>query len=378
MFAFDVSEIISFLSKELSPPTNVTVAFDTMRTRDLKRYLLKLGAESLEIDKLLLREELIALAIQLSFTEQMDRYNEYQIRVAYYLTIFLGVLVFAFAIKDIFYTFMTGFLSFFGSEIFQVQLKLKTVGLCIKKGRFLALAGLILSVICDCIINWVQLSILASWVLPNQSFLRKFMINTLSLPMSPHQLLGIGESNFALDMGPMITLAALRWLSRQFEAIVGQQLIDIVDKKYARRQARMAAFQSNDSYARNNTFFEDNSIFNRKRNNDAEEDLEEVKSKFFAKSPQRKNLQEVDTFADHLPDFLSTDDNSSSSKQRTASILEERDENSILEDASADGSSEYCIYCDALVKKSRMEQHKMYWCPNTVMTEQNDINQSVD
>ena len=50
MFEMDATKMLSFVWKELTPPGNLTLMFEGMRTRDLKRYLLKLGAETVQID----------------------------------------------------------------------------------------------------------------------------------------------------------------------------------------------------------------------------------------------------------------------------------------------------------------------------------------
>ncbi len=371
-----IGEILSFLAKELRAPeltTNVTGLIDSMRTRQLRSFLVKLGADRLEIDKLMLREELEGLAHQLVLDENQEKVNNYQIRVAYYVTILLGILVFVFAVKNLLFGFLQGIIQFFSGEIYQIRLKLKTMRMAVKNFRVVAIMGLLLSVLCDGLVNWIQMSILASWILPRHSFLRNYMIQTFSLPMSPAQLLGTGSSAFALDMGPMLTLWGLRWLSKQFEEVVGGNLIDIADKKWSKRQAKLNKHKARDSYARSGTFFDDNSPFVKDQ---TDEDLETVKGRFFGSSSKRDRKQNnasmnttgmtdenkhVDDYSDHLPDFLKGNNNGCGTGSGT-SILEEREEEDILNDAFEDGSSVICEKCGDMVKKERMDIHVTTWC----------------
>ena len=371
-----IGELVSFLARELSPPvltSNVTGLLDDMRTRQLRSFLTKLGADRLEVDKLMLREELVNLAYQLIQDENQEKSNNYKIRVAYYVTIFLGVLVFAFAVKDLFFGLgfglLQGIAQFFSSELYQIRLKLKTMRMAVRNARVMAIMGLLLSVLCDGLVNGIQMSILASWVLPRHSFLRGYLINTFSLPMSPAQLLGMGSSTFALDMGPMLTLWGLRWLSKQFEEIVGGSLIDIADKKWSKKRAKLNKHKERDGYARSGTFFDHDSPFVKSRE---DEDLDSLKGRFFGngKSGQQPsatatpsattndNYRGVDDYRDHLPDFLKR----SSGNGISASILEERDEGDILNDAFEDGSSLICEKCGDLVKRDRMDVHLSTWC----------------
>ena len=374
-----IGEVISFLAKELQPPeltSNVTGLIDSMRTRQLRSFLVKLGADRLEIDKLMLREELEGLAHQLVQDENQEKVNNYQIRVAYYVTIFLGVLVLAYVLKNLFFGILEGILQFFSGELYQIRLKLKTMKMAVKNFRVVAIMGLLLSVLCDGLVNWIQISILASWVLPRHSFLRNYLIQTFSLPMSPAQLLGAGSSAFALDMGPMLTLWGLRWLSKQFEEVVGGSLIDIADRKWSKKQAKMNKHKARDGYARSGTFFNDDSPFIRRRE---DEDLESIKGRFFGnRSRERNNFssnaagatdhdKHIDDYSDHLPEFLKGNKNGSTGGG--TSILEEREEGDILNDAFEDGSSVICEKCGDLVKRERMDIHVKTWCS---MNEESD------
>ena len=61
--------------------------------------------------------------------------------------------------------------------------------------------------------------------------------------MSPNSILGYGNSSFSIDMGPMITIWVLKWLSKKFEEIVGQQLIDIAESKNSKRYKKFYSHQ---------------------------------------------------------------------------------------------------------------------------------------
>ena len=372
-----IGEIVAFLTRELQPPEltkNVTGLIDSMRTRQLRSFLVKLGADRQETEKLMLREELESLAYQLVLDGDREKFNSYKIRIAYYVTIFIGVLVFSFAVKDLFFGLIQGVLQFFAGELYQVRLKLKTMRMAVKNFRVVAIISLLLSVLCDTLVNWIQISILASWILPRNNFLRRYLIQTFSLPMSPAQLLGVGSSAFALDMGPMITLWGLRWLSKQFEEVVGGSLIDIADRKWSRKQAKLNKHNPRDNYARSGTFFDENSSFIRRQ---TDEDLNSIKRRFFGNSAGKNGKQVntstcttgrehrdeyVDDYSDHLPEFLKGDRDAMGMDGGGVSILEEREEGDILNDAYEDGSSVICEKCGDLVKKERIDIHISTWC----------------
>jgi hypothetical protein len=220
-----------FSPPEMRNMTEVIENLYAMRGKNLKRLLLKLGAEHSVTSKLLDKKELIALAISLITEEEATKSNAYKVKVAYYVTIFLGLVLFIFVIKDFLIAFVEGVTSFFAAELFLFKTKCRTMKMAVKHGKIIGkgisvficefmlvlmsscllgldkgLLGLLLSLACDLLVNAIQLSIVGSWVIPRSSFLRRYLISTFSLPMSPQQMLGFGSSSFALDVGPMITL----------------------------------------------------------------------------------------------------------------------------------------------------------------------------
>ena len=180
-------------------------------------------------------------------------------------------------------------------------------------------------------------------------------------------MLGIGgASSFSLDMGPMVTLFVLRWLSNHFNEIVGSQLIDIVDKKNEKRYNRMNrnAERDGDSYSSTQTFFKSDSLFLNRRN-ESGSDENSWKQKFFGRNRSVSSKSP----ANESSDFVEYDDEADTLKpidfRNEDSILQERGDGSedILLDAFQDGSSIVCKLCNALINKDRWDVHQTVWCP---------------
>ena len=158
-------------------------AVRAMRTRPLQRLLLKLGMEQVEISKLINKAELIATALKLIDGEQKERNSSERLKIAYYVSIGLGICLLLYIIKDLLIAIAFSTRQFISEEIYRARIKLRMFRMAIKHRRLAAILALALSLICDFLVNSIHVSILASWVLPRSSFLRGYMISTFSLPM---------------------------------------------------------------------------------------------------------------------------------------------------------------------------------------------------
>jgi hypothetical protein len=293
----------------------MSVDFYSMRTRDLRRWLLKMGAEESDVSKILDKKELITLALNILKTQEFEKSYHDNLNKIYYGTIIMGVVIFIYLAKDLLISISSSLISFLMQEFFLVQIKFKILKKAIKHARIFAILTLLISILCDLTINCIQYSIILSWVIPRDNFLRFYLVKTFSIPMSPSNLLGFGSSMYSVDIGPMVTIWALKFLGKKFENIVGEQLIDVADLKNKKR-------------------FQNNNNFNSKKSSD------------------NSNLNYVNSNVD-ISDYSRN------------SILHDRNDGSeeILQDAYEDGSTIICQKCSSMIKKSRMDQHKEFWCP---------------
>lgn len=172
----------------------------------------------------------------------------------------------------------------------------------------------------------------------------------------------------------MITLFVLRWLSNHFNDIVGSQLIDIVDKKNAKRYNRRCRNSEgdSDSYSTTQTFFKHDSLF-LARDNSSGSDENSWKDRFYGRnkgvSSKLSTIENSDSIEyDELDTFKTVD------IMNENSILQEREDGSeeILFDAFQDGSSVICKLCKSLVKKDRWDVHQTVWCPSIQRDDERD------
>ena len=217
-----------------------------MRTRALKRFLTKHGINKAEMTKMLDKNELRVLALGIINEINSEKSNQAQIKLAFYVTVLLGVLLVVYLLKDVLFSVLQGIVSWCMGEIFQLKLKSKMIKLAMKNSRYSAIMYIILAIIINVIQTGIKTSIFASWVLPSGNFMRRYFIPTFSLPLSTENIFGRGAPAFGVDMGPMLTLYALGWLQNKLENLMAFELIDIVDAKNIKKRNK------NENYSTSN------------------------------------------------------------------------------------------------------------------------------
>jgi len=187
-----------------------------LRAKDLRNLLLqKLNVDRARIEKILDRQELKELAEMLL----SKRRDDLCFRTICITSIF-GVCIIIVAsialrnyttIKDIvaglFYTI------FPNNYIWQRKLKLLTVFSARKKRRIVGAISVLVSMILEVVLLWVQISALLSWIIPVGSTLRTFLFFGFSFQVGNAMLTNVSQApDFNIDLGPVITLMVLRWV----------------------------------------------------------------------------------------------------------------------------------------------------------------------
>eukprot|EP01041_Mallomonas_annulata_P004827 gene4827-9626_t len=198
-----------------------------MRVRDLRRLLSKFGMSQYDTSKILDKSELIKMAI--SYME-VEKRNEIARNRSHIILLCLSVVVIiSLAIyfrKYLKYWYRSA-RSFFKSSSYQLRIKLKLIKLLIKHRLPFATLSMITTLMLDILMPAIQVSTLASWIIPSNSSLRKYFIPTLPVVIGPQMLSGNGfssTSSSGLNIGPMITLYICSWCKHQLQEYSSKHL----------------------------------------------------------------------------------------------------------------------------------------------------------
>jgi hypothetical protein len=198
--------------------------YSSMRARDLKRHLLRLGVQEAAVNGLLDKADLIALAD--AFMHQQKEL-EHQVRIVG-VVLLIGVILWLYRIRHHIYNFIVGCVEWLKSYFYPIQLKIPSLRYAWRKRLLLAGAYLLLSIVIDLYISYVQLSVLSSWILPADSTINRFSARVPSMSVSPASLLAAQSGNatdsnsFSLNVGPVIALWVCRYTKSHLESVAAE------------------------------------------------------------------------------------------------------------------------------------------------------------
>jgi uncharacterized protein YggT (Ycf19 family) len=122
------------------------------------------------------------------------------------------------------------------------------ISFSIKKGIVIGAVLLATSIAIDVALCWMQVCVALSWVVGYASPIRRFFLPTLSVPIHPRMLMGNKTqeggvlervSNMGgMDIGPMVTLWALQWVSKKLEEMAAAAMLPELEEKNKRRETR--------------------------------------------------------------------------------------------------------------------------------------------
>lgn len=224
-----------------------------MRSRDLRKHLLKLGYDRDELSKVLDRKELKVIAEE--FYSQKKQYDDDAAYRARGVQFSVGCIVVAsiFIFWEPISSLLSGLKSWFDGFIYQIKERLRLISMSIVNRFPLAAVCLMLAVVLDISVPLIQLSILASWIIPAASPFRRFLIPMPNFPITINHFVGKkdGRSTKASssigdigDMGVNVAPMVLMWISSYFkhrlEDFGASRLISVVEAKQKRRDNREA------------------------------------------------------------------------------------------------------------------------------------------
>jgi hypothetical protein len=226
-----------------------------MRASEIKNLLIqKFGVDPATIAKIMDRAELKQMLMTFMIDQQTkDSRDAIISSVMHYLYIFAGCVLFFLAFQPI-----IGLLRSIRSNDNKALFKIKLLSTNLKKKNYTGALSLALSFLLDVVSSAMTISTFLSWVLPYSSPFRAYMVPMLSFPVdtamiqniarggharpnNPFAPSGPASSSFGFDVGPMITIAAIKWLSKFLEEYSAGTVMHSVrsrEEKRAKKQFR--------------------------------------------------------------------------------------------------------------------------------------------
>lgn len=235
--------------------TGAPIDFDNMRSRELRKHLLKWGHSRDELSKILDRKELRNLAED--FYSQKQKFDDEAAFKAKGVQFSIICIVFASIL--VFWEPILGVLSHFRSSIdgfiYQIKERLRLVKMSVSNRYPVAALSLIAATALEIIQPCIHLSILAGWIIPTGSVWRRFLIPMPNFSLTMNHLLGATKpgstssqsrsklddlGNMGINVAPMVLLWVSNYLKHKLEDFGASRLIKVVDAKQRRRDDREA------------------------------------------------------------------------------------------------------------------------------------------
>lgn len=242
------------------PIPSLLLEIETMRAKQLTKLLtLRLGVAVSQVSKILDRQELKAMALQIVASKQREWYLHEGYIVATKLSVVLFMIWFVWKIRGFLRSLCMGFWSSISELRYLLKSKMGMISICMKNRYVPETIALILAGLLDILSPLIQIRIMLSWILPSTSPIRvclNYFVPMISLPISPKTILGLAGSSaggggggaagsqldsmagFGIDMGPVITISAINYTRKCLEEYAANKLIKFAQEKEARRLLR--------------------------------------------------------------------------------------------------------------------------------------------
>lgn len=188
MFLCQLVHVLALYVVTLLSVNSINV--DTMRSKELRKNLLKWGYNLDDLNKILDKKELRVLAKEFySQKEIHDKDVEYKEKGVKFsiMCVIIGLIFFFWEPLS---SFLLSLRSFFDGYIYQIKERIRLISISIKNHFFIATISLISATIIEVIQPLIQLSIALSWVIPTGSMYRRYLFPMPSFSTSINHILG--------------------------------------------------------------------------------------------------------------------------------------------------------------------------------------------
>ena len=221
-----------------------------MRSRELRKHLLKRGHSSDDLKLILDRKELKRLAIE--FHREKRKYDDDATFRAKGVKFSIGCIIVAFIL--VFWEPINALLSsvrgWIDGFIYQLKERMRLINMSITNRIPTATLSFGLATAIEIFMPLLQLSICAGWMIPYGNPLRRFLIPMPSLSLTMNHFLGGGQKklpsstfdvgNMGINVAPMIIMWVCNQAKLKLEELGASKLIKYVDEKQQRRNDREA------------------------------------------------------------------------------------------------------------------------------------------
>jgi len=241
-----------------------------MRARDIRKILMKLGADPSEVSKILNKVELRDLAAKLIHEEIGEKATAAWMERAFkYTLIALGVSLILISRKPLL-ALIKGVVDYLRGVRYLIKSKFSLVRLSFRHRLPFVCLALVFTALLELVSPLMQASIVASWLLPSQSPLRRYLFPSLSIPVTANMIMGtlsgtasqsprrktasspsastplsgsvaaaLGDmGSYGLNVGPMITLMVVGFVKNRVENWAASFLVDIVEERRRRKESK--------------------------------------------------------------------------------------------------------------------------------------------
>lgn len=234
---------------------------DNMRARELRNLLIqKLGVDPALIARIIDRDELKRMVNSIVYEKYRAQVRQGYIQLSYKAGAVVAVLLVLFLCRNIIWGFIVSVSEMIGETSYKSSKKFKLLMYNVKRRKFTGALALTVSLLLELAVMWMKVAVMLSWVLSRDHFLRRFMLPTLSFPVSANTLVGaatgrsaastqagseptIGAAlgSYSMDLGPMITIAALNFLIAKLDNLAAGIVLEHKRTKEERRNRRFYA-----------------------------------------------------------------------------------------------------------------------------------------
>jgi hypothetical protein len=199
-----------------------------LRVRDLRKIMYGFGVGRGEVKNYLDKEELLKSAYTLLEEERVESLRASFHSKAARFTVIALVITLLYVSKEPVGAIMQQVVNHYLMVKYELKVKKDMVLVALESQVYLAACALVLAMVLDVIYEWIQLGTVASWVVPHDAILIRKILYPFhaNLPVNAGMLMGenmrrteFGQQvgGYGMNMGPMILLAAIRWVKHALQ-----------------------------------------------------------------------------------------------------------------------------------------------------------------
>lgn len=220
-----------------------------LRVRDLRKILYGFGISRDETKQLLDKEELLQTAFTLLEEERVESLTASYYAKVWRFTVIAMIIALFYISKEPLGAIGQQVQNHFLMLRYDLKVKADMVGVAMKTKLYLAMLSLCLTILLDIMYEWIQLSTFASWVVPYDAiYIRRLMFPFhINIPVSAGMLMGenmrstdFGQQlgGYGMNVGPMLLMAALRYVKHQLQEYGAGSIHGTVFDKARRREEK--------------------------------------------------------------------------------------------------------------------------------------------